>query len=223
VSQPESRIIEAGFPVVFRVRATGEPPLHFQWFFNGSNSIPGGTAASLKIDAVQLTDVGNYTVVVTNTFGAVTSAPAQLNIIAPVPRRTFPALLLKGQPGAKVRIDFQNQLGTDSNWTQLATFTLTNESQFFFDVAKPRSQRFYRVSQPGLGGVPQTPNVSLVPALALAGPVGSKVRVEYINQFGPAKAWVSLGSVTLANTSQLFFDTAAVGQPPRLWRIVPVP
>jgi len=29
--------------------------------------------------------------------------------------------------------------------------------------------------------------------------------------------------VVLTNTSQLYFDTSTIGQPPRLYRLVPVP
>ena len=32
-----------------------------------------------------------------------------------------------------------------------------------------------------------------------------------------------LATVTLTDTSQLYFDTSSIGQPPRLWRLVPVP
>jgi len=47
--------------------------------------------------------------------------------------------------------------------------------------------------------------------------------VDYINQFGPTDAWVTLDTVTLSNTPQLYFDVAAPGQPPRLYRLVQVP
>jgi hypothetical protein len=57
----------------------------------------------------------------------------------------------------------------------------------------------------------------------MAGPVGSSVRVDYINQFGPTDAWVALETVTLSNPSQLYFDVSALGQPPRLYRLVQVP
>jgi hypothetical protein len=53
--------------------------------------------------------------------------------------------------------------------------------------------------------------------------VGSSWLIDYINQVGPIDAWVNLATVTLTNTSQLYFDTSGIGQPPRLWRIVPVP
>jgi hypothetical protein len=63
----------------------------------------------------------------------------------------------------------------------------------------------------------------IVPAITLTGNIGSKVRLDYINQFGPIDAWVTLATVTLTNTSQLYFDASRIGQPARLWRIVPVP
>jgi hypothetical protein len=49
------------------------------------------------------------------------------------------------------------------------------------------------------------------------------VRVDCINQFGPNDAWVTLATVSLTNTSQLYFDISAPGQPPRLYRLVPSP
>ena len=64
----------------------------------------------------------------------------------------------------------------------------------------------------------------MVPAITLTGAIGSSVRIDYINQFGPIDAWVTnLATVTLTNTSQLYFDTSAIGQPVRLYRTVLLP
>jgi hypothetical protein len=57
----------------------------------------------------------------------------------------------------------------------------------------------------------------------LTGNVGDSLRLDYINQFGPTNAWVTLNTITLTNTSQLYFDVSAIGQPPRLYQMVPVP
>ena len=102
--------------------------------------------------------------------------------------------------------------------------TLSNSSQFCFDVSEPLPpQRFYRVWQSGTPGVVPSLDLHFVPAIKLAGDVGDSLRLDYINQFGPIDAWVTLATVTLTNTSQLYFDVSVLGQPPRLWRIVPVP
>ena len=57
----------------------------------------------------------------------------------------------------------------------------------------------------------------------ITGNVGDSLRLDYINAIGPTDAWVTLGTVTLTNTWQLYFDVSAPGQPARLYRIVPVP
>jgi hypothetical protein len=49
------------------------------------------------------------------------------------------------------------------------------------------------------------------------------VRLDYINQYGPIDAWITLATVALTNTSQLYFDVSAPSQPPRLYRLVQVP
>jgi hypothetical protein len=68
-----------------------------------------------------------------------------------------------------------------------------------------------------------TLDLHLVPAITLTGNIGGSVRVDAINQFGPTDAWVTLDTVTLTNTSQLYFDVSAWRQPQRLYRLVPSP
>jgi hypothetical protein len=112
-----------------------------------------------------------------------------------------------------------------ANWQAFATVSLTNSSQFYFDLSSPLpAQRFYRVWQAGAPSV--VPSVSLpgmVPALTLTGAIGSRVEVEGINQIGPTDAWSTVDTVTLTETPQLYFDTSAIGQPARLYRLSPVP
>jgi len=54
-------------------------------------------------------------------------------------------------------------------------------------------------------------DLHLVPALTLTGTIGNSIRLDYINQFGPIDTWVTLATMTLTNTSQLYFDTSAPG------------
>jgi len=62
------------------VTATGTAPLKYQWYFNGSNSISGGTNSTLTLTNVQLTDAGLYSVAVTNAVGFMTSSNATLTV-----------------------------------------------------------------------------------------------------------------------------------------------
>jgi uncharacterized repeat protein (TIGR03803 family) len=68
----------------FTTVAEGSAPLSYQWFFDGTNSIPGATNASLTIFHEQLTNSGSYTLVVSNAYGTVTNTNAVLSIAAPV-------------------------------------------------------------------------------------------------------------------------------------------
>jgi len=76
---PQSQTVVAGTNVTFTVTAGGTAPLSYQWRLNGAN-IALATASTCTRPGVQLTDAGNYVVVVTNSLGAVTSAPAVLTV-----------------------------------------------------------------------------------------------------------------------------------------------
>jgi len=81
--QPQSQIISSGSNVTFSLVATGEAPLSYQWRFN-ENSISSANNTSYSITNVQFSDAGNYSVVVTNNSGSVTSSLATLIVgIAP--------------------------------------------------------------------------------------------------------------------------------------------
>ena len=157
--------------------------------------------------------------------GTVTSAPALLSVIPSVERRPVPGLTLSGQPGSAINLEYTDALVLAPNWATFESMMLTNASQWYFDLsAQLPPQKFYRAWQSGTPSV--VPSLSLpgmVPAITLAGDIGSEVRLDYINAIGPTDAWVTLDTVTLTNTSQRYFDVSAIGQPPRLWRIVPVP
>jgi hypothetical protein len=64
-----SNSVSLGANVTFTVTAAGALPRYFQWQFN-STDLPGRTNVSLILTNVQLTNAGDYTVVVTNAAGA---------------------------------------------------------------------------------------------------------------------------------------------------------
>ncbi|HUJ45097.1 MAG TPA: immunoglobulin domain-containing protein, partial [Opitutaceae bacterium] len=70
-----------GQTVTFSVSVDGTAPFTYQWCKNGSN-IAGATGASYAISGVQLTDSGNYWVVVCNSAGSATSDVATLTVSA---------------------------------------------------------------------------------------------------------------------------------------------
>ena len=63
--------------------ASGEAPLSYQWRLNGAD-LPGATNPTLLIPNAQMSNSGEYTLVVTNILGFVSSRPPSHTIIWPV-------------------------------------------------------------------------------------------------------------------------------------------
>jgi len=82
--QPANIAAIVGSNATFSVTATGTATLKYQWWFNATNLLAGATSASLTLTNVQTTNAGNYSVVVTNSYGSVTSSAAALTVIVPV-------------------------------------------------------------------------------------------------------------------------------------------
>jgi hypothetical protein len=158
-------------------------------------------------------------------LGAITSAPVMLNVIAAVGHRPAAGIQCMGEAGSLLNLDYANSLSATPNWTMLGSISLASTSQCYFDVAMPLPpQRYYRAWQTGTPGIlPSLSLLGIAPVITLTGSIGHSVRLDYINQFGPTDAWVTLATVTLTNTSQLYFDTSARGRPQRVYRFVPSP
>ena len=85
IIQPTSQISARGGTVSFGVAAAGTGPLAYQWLMNGSNLIGSALVAGvnsnvLTLAAITVSNSGNYSVVVTNAFGSVTSQIAALTV-----------------------------------------------------------------------------------------------------------------------------------------------
>ena len=80
VTQPISQSISIGSSVTFSVVAVGSNPLSYQWSKDGS-AVTGATSNTYTINSVENTDLGNYSCVVSNIYGNITSSSANLQII----------------------------------------------------------------------------------------------------------------------------------------------
>jgi hypothetical protein len=78
--QPQPQAVQPGANATFSVAATGQPPLRFQWRFNGGN-MPEATNSTLLLTNVQPGDDGLYSVVVTDAIGSITSASVRLTVL----------------------------------------------------------------------------------------------------------------------------------------------
>ena len=87
-TQPQNQSVTTGNNAQLSVAAGGIPAPTYQWFFNGS-AFNGATSSTLSFTNARNTDAGDYTVVVTNSLGSVTSNKATLTVsAAPAPTPT---------------------------------------------------------------------------------------------------------------------------------------
>ncbi|MGD0260069.1 MAG: glycosyl hydrolase family 28 protein [Verrucomicrobiota bacterium] len=159
-NQPTSRTVLAGSNALFAVGASGSPPLSYQWWFNTTNSVAGGTNASLTVSNAQPADAGGYLVIVTNAGGGATSAVAVLTVSVPP---TFGdirvatgggSLVISGSGGTPDGIYYvltsTNVAVPANQWTCVATNQFDGASHFVFtntpDTNFPQS--FYLLQLP---------------------------------------------------------------------------
>lgn len=82
VQDPQSQTLIASEDAQFSVIASGTEPLAYQWRFNDAD-LTGENGTNYLVNNSQGHHAGNYTVVVTNAHGAVTSAVAVLTVEYP--------------------------------------------------------------------------------------------------------------------------------------------
>ncbi len=107
---PSSQALYAGRTARFSMTADGSAPLVFRWQKNGTNISDGGNISgtqtgSLTISNVSAADAAAYALVVTNSVGAITSAPpATLAIVAPT-GKAYEAAIISANPFAYWRLN----------------------------------------------------------------------------------------------------------------------
>lgn len=108
--QPQSQTVLLGSAATFGVSASGSPSLNYQWQFNGANltdnaRIGGSQNNHLTIANVQAGDSGSYQVIITNTYGSITSAVAVLTATPPLAAESVTDNFASGNDSAWIHFD----------------------------------------------------------------------------------------------------------------------
>ncbi len=84
ITNPPARQLKVlqGGNLELSVSAVGSEPLQYEWFFN-SEVIPGATAATLRVESVDIVNEGTYRVRVSNGLGVASSSPSQVIVESP--------------------------------------------------------------------------------------------------------------------------------------------
>ncbi|MFN7915671.1 MAG: immunoglobulin domain-containing protein [Vicinamibacterales bacterium] len=201
-TQPQNQAAVINGSATFSVTAAGQAPLQYQWF-HGSAAIAGAATSTLILSPVTLADAGNYSVVVSNVGGSVTSTTATLTVKTPQPVTTglTPA---SGPVGTTVAIT-----GSSLTWTSNVTFNGTGGT---FTV-----QSDSRVNAVVPAGATSGPVVVTSPGGSVSAgvfTVTAAVAVPTVTDFapvsgGPGTAVTITGTNFTGATRVLFGSTAA--------------
>jgi hypothetical protein len=178
-TQPQSQTVDAGVNVTFTVAAAGASPLGYQWRKNGVN-LAGQTAATLTLSGVTQADAGNYSVIISNAAGSVTSAEAALTVNPVTPPATPPRflsflrlankvfeLVFQGEGGQSYQIQASTNL---TSWVALTNITGGISVAFRDEEAPLFPRRFYRLKLEG----PAVAPVAVMPQPGQLYPEGTR-------------------------------------------------
>ena len=138
--QPTNNTVSPNGTVTLGVTATGSG-LSYQWRLNGTN-IAGATFATYTIPSVNSTNVGVYTVVVSNAGGSVTSQTA---IVGTTDIKMFAGVIVNGPLGTNYLIQSTTNLSNTNAWTIRTNLALPSQPYIYIDYSSPTNrQQFYR-------------------------------------------------------------------------------
>ena len=152
-SQPVDRVVGQGSNSAFAVTAGGTGPLSYQWRCNGTN-LAGATSSACTVSNTLPKDAGSYTLVVTNSYGSVTSSVATLAVTVPVPADPGQFNSVSRLSNGGIQLNMSGTAGTNYvlqwttdwlTWSNLCTLSATNGQFLVVDPCTNSSQRFFRL------------------------------------------------------------------------------
>jgi hypothetical protein len=145
---PASLNVTAGQPVNFGVAASGTATLGYQWRKDLTNYLAGAIGTNFALVNAHAADAGNYDVVVTNAYGAVTSSVTALTVTLPAVPKITP---LVAPVGGQFQFSFEPVVG-------LTNVILTNSLAaaggwgVWTNIPPPASTNIITVTDPAPGG-----------------------------------------------------------------------
>jgi hypothetical protein len=210
-----------------------------------TNGVPVGANTTEIVENGQLlllreVDSGGYTLVVSNAFGAVTSAVANVTISAPpaIGDTAFRSVLPGATVGNGGTLNLAVPAGSVSG---TGPFTY----QWFLNGALIVNATNSTLTVPGFnasfagnytvqignpGGTVTSVNVPVSTAdiaffggVTVDGPANARYRLEYLNDVANTNSWLTLTNIVHPGGRQFYIDTSSDGRVRRFFRAVPLP
>jgi len=185
---PQSLIVFGGSNAVLTANASGLPPLTYQWQ-NSLGAIAGATNATFSILNAQATNTENYSVIVSNPFGSVTSAVATVTVVFPpsislqplgniVPAGTSVALGVSAAGTAPLNYQWFDSLGAIPG---------TTNASLIFNPAQTNNWDYYFVTVSNAYGMVTSTSATLIvyaPVNIITPPMSQVVPYGALVSFG---------------------------------------
>jgi hypothetical protein len=241
-SQPTNQTVIAGGTATFSITASNATPLSYQWQKNGTNMVDGGNITGsasnlLTIANVSDADAANYSAVVSDSTGSVTSSNALLTVIDPPVITTQPTNLQTWlESSAFFTVSVSGTPPFQFQW-QLNLTNILNATNAIYTIpaAAVTDGGIYSVLVTNLAGSVTSSNVLLTvnvppavslqfsngsPVLNLNGMLSSNFVVQYNTDLTTTN-WVDLTSISNLTTSPYqFIDSDGMNQQTRFYRVI---
>jgi hypothetical protein len=157
--QARGRRVYTGATTVLEVGAVSPFSPSYQWSFNGIE-ILNATNSSLMLTNLQLADAGEYTVVITNVVGAITSVPTHVEVAvsAPILRKApmDTTSVLNATKSLSVSVDGSQPLVYQWHFNDLPLVQETNSILVISNVQEIHAGSYHAVVTNSLGSVTTT-------------------------------------------------------------------
>jgi len=210
-TQPEAQAVVTGDNARFFTKAAGSPPLAYQWIYNRTNPVPGATNSSLELTNALPILSGFYSVVVTNPFGSITSAPARLSvveapfIVAPPTNQTVGV-----GDAADFRVGAVGRLPMAYQWWFTGSGAIPHATNSFLHLDQLRLEQsgvYFAVVTNAYGSVTSAPAWLTVRLREATVVQCNESSLRQAMEFGGIVKFACDGTITLANTLTNVLDT----------------
>ncbi|HVU07681.1 MAG TPA: immunoglobulin domain-containing protein [Verrucomicrobiae bacterium] len=150
-TQPVNAVVSMGGTASFNVQISNVA-VTYQWLFNGNpltdgNGISGSQTATLTITGVQQANIGNYSVLATNSSTHVDFIQSSTVGLSTSGINLYPVITINGVPGGTYVTSYATSV--NGTYTPFATNTANSFAPFYVvDTSSPLSvTRFYKTVQ----------------------------------------------------------------------------
>ena len=234
-NQPQADLVYAYNSASFNVTATGTPPLSYQWTFGGSNVL-NATNSNLTLASAQQSNLGQYQVIITNTYGSITSSIANLYMY-PYLETPFTGLVTDWGQTNILSVGAWGSGILDYQWFDngVAVAGATNDTLTIPAIQFTNAGLYSVVVSSSLGSItnppelvvvnPATVNLGLFPGVMINGTVGYNYIIRSTTSLSNTNSWVTETNITLTQPFEIWYDgnsnTRNPNNPQKFYQVLP--